>query len=124
MIIYSIISILLRPSWVTVSGTKYKIGAVIHSGFHQLLPTFSVIKKIVVVNGELDKLYFILTRLDTIEYSEHYHSYKICKPFIDHITVCKQNEFVSFLPLHIAKPVGTPGSYVSPKYDIDLYNFN
>jgi len=116
--------ILLRPSWVIVSGTKYKIGAVIHSGFDQLLPEFSVIKKIAVVNGELDRLYFILTRIDTMEYSKHYHSYKICKPFIDHINVCKQNEFGSFLPLHITKPVGTPGSYVSPKYDIDLYNFN
>ena len=108
----------------TVSGTKYKVGAVIHSGFNQLLPNFSVTKKIVVVDGKIERLYFILTELDTIGYCDHYHAYEICKPIIDHFHVCKQNEFASFLPLHITKPFGDPHLFVCTKYDIDLYNFN
>ncbi|KAK3731628.1 hypothetical protein QZH41_015892 [Actinostola sp. cb2023] len=113
-----------EPSWVTVSGTKYKVGAVIHSGFIHLLPAFSVIKTIVVVNGELDRIVFVLTSLDTIEFNEHHHSFAISKPFVDNISIYTQQEFASFLPLHIAKAVGLPGSYVIPKYDIDLLNFN
>jgi hypothetical protein len=113
-----------RPSWVTVYGTKYKVGAVVHSGFFHLLPAFSIIKKIVVVNGDLKRLFCILASLNTIEFDEQYHSFKIRKPFVNNLSIYTQSEFPSYLPLHIAKPVGSPGLYVSPKYDIDLFNFN
>ena len=36
---------------VKVSGTNYKVGAVVHCGFIHLLPSFSVIKKLVVVDA-------------------------------------------------------------------------
>lgn len=113
-----------RPSWVTVYGTKYKVGVVVHSGFFHLLPLFSIIKKIAVVNCDLDRLFFILESLNTIEFHEHYHSFKIRKPSVNNLRIFTQKEFTSYLPMHIAQPVGSTGLYVSPKYDTDLFNFN
>lgn len=120
----NIVLVLYRPSWVTVYGTKYKVGAIVHSGFFHLLPWFSITKKIAVVNCDLDRLFFILESLNTIEFNEHYHSFKIRKPSVSNLSIFTQKEFTSYLPMHIAKPVGSTGLYVSPKYDIDLFNFN
>jgi hypothetical protein len=107
-----------------VSGTKYKVGAIVHTGFHNLLPAFSIIKKIVVVNADLNRLYFVINSLNTTEFNEHYHSYEIKKPRVNSVNVCTQEEFISFLPTHFTNPVNAEGAYVSMKYDIDLLNMN
>jgi len=105
-----------------VSGTKYKVGAVVHTGFHNLLPAFSIIKKIVVVNADLDRLYFVINSLNTTAFQEHFHSYEINKPRVDRVNVCTQEVFVSFLPTHFTNPVNAEGTYVCMKYDVDLLN--
>ena len=100
-------------------GTKYKVGAVVQHGFLHLLPAFSIIKKIVVVDGKLNRHFFILESLHTIEFNEHYHAYKVEKP--NDINFCTQEELVSFMPMHYTNPVKSNGSFVSIKYDVDLY---
>ena len=115
-------SLIFRLSWVTRLGTKYKVGAVVHTGFLHFLPVFAIIKKIVVVDGELNSFFFILESLHTIEYHEHYHAYKVEKPFDKNITICTQEELTLFLPMHYTNPVNTNGSYVNIKYDVDLLN--
>ena len=69
---------LFRLTWASVFGTKYKTGAVVQTGFCHLLSVFSVIQKIVLVSGD-SRLLFVVEILDTIELSEHYHSYKVQK---------------------------------------------
>lgn len=113
---------IFRTSWVTVFGTNYKVGAVVQSGFLHLLPAFSIIKKIVVVDGKLNRLFLICESLDTIEYQEHYHAYRVKKPIDKIMTICTQEELVLFLPMHYTNPVGANGSYVNIKYDTDLLN--
>jgi hypothetical protein len=54
--------------WIIILGTKYKVGAVVQHGFLHLLPAFSIIKKIVVVDGKLNRHCFILESLHTIEF--------------------------------------------------------
>ena len=105
-------------------GTKYKIGAVVQHGFVHLLPAFSVIKKIVVVDGELTQPFFILESLDTMGYNEHYHAYNITKPIHESVIISRQAELASFLPMHFTEPVNANGLYVNVKYDTDLLNLH
>ncbi|XP_028418108.1 uncharacterized protein LOC114543227 [Dendronephthya gigantea] len=114
-------SLVNETLWIIILGTKYKVGAVVQHGFLHLLPTFSVIKKIVVVDGELNSCFFILERLHTIEFNEHYHAYKVEKPIDISLGICTQEELVSFMPMHYTNPVNSNGSFVNIKYDVDLY---
>jgi hypothetical protein len=50
--------IFYRPSWVNILGTKYKIGAVIHVGFDELLPVFALVKAIYVLSSSIKRVYF------------------------------------------------------------------
>ena len=112
---------LFRLTWASVFGTKYKTGAVVQTGFCHLLPVFSVIQKIVLVSGD-SRLLFVVELLDTIELSEHYHSYKVQKSVEKSLEIFFQEEFAAFLPVHVTSPVGDTGLYVNVKYDTDLMN--
>ena len=65
---------LFRLTWVSVSGTKYKTGAVVQTGFYNLLPVFAIARKIILVGGDPSKLMFIVEVMDTVCFSEHYHA--------------------------------------------------
>jgi hypothetical protein len=112
---------LFRLTWASVFGTKYKTGAVVQTGFCHLLPVFSVIHRIILVPGDY-VLLFVVELLDTIRLSEHYHSYEVQKPMEESFEIYSQEEFATFLPMHITSPVGATGLYVNVKYDTDLMN--
>ena len=105
-------------------GTKYKVGAVIQTGFDRLLPEFSVIYKIVTVDGDLAKLFFVMEVLSVIQWNDHYHSYEVEKLLQGDLNVYNQEDFVTFCPMHMTTPVDGTGSYVSMKSDTDLMNPN
>jgi hypothetical protein len=86
-----------------------------------LLRVFSVIQKIVLVSGD-SRLLFVVEILDTIELSEHYHSYKVQKSVEKSFEIFFQEEFAAFLPMHVTSPIGDTGLYVNVKYDTDLMN--
>ena len=107
--------------WAIILETKYKVGAVVQHGFLHLLPVFSIIKKIVVVDDKLSRLFLIRESLHTIEFNEHYHAYRVEKPIDIRLGICTQEELVSFMPMHYTNPVNSNGSFVTIKYDVDLY---
>ena len=63
---------LFRLTWVSVSGTKYKTGPVVQTGFPNLLPVFAIACKIIIVGGDPSKLMFIVEVMDSVCFSEHY----------------------------------------------------
>ena len=105
-------------------GTNYKVGAVIQTGFHQLLPEFSIIYKIVTVDGDLAKLFFVMEILSVIQWNDHYHSYEVEKLLQGDLNVYNQEEFVTYYPMHMTTPVDGTGLYVNMKCDTDLMNPN
>ena len=73
--------------------------------------------------GDLHRLFFVLESLDTVEYNEHYHAYRIEKPVIEDINISTQGELATFLPMHFTNPLNATGNYyVNVKYDVDLLN--
>ena len=112
---------LFRLTWVSVSGTKYKTGAVVQTGFHNLLPVFAIARKIILVGGDPSKLMFIVEVIDTVCFSEHYHAYEVQMSEKGY-EIYSQDEFVTYLPMNITSPVNGIGLYVNVKYDTDLMN--
>lgn len=96
-----------RAKWCSIHGTKYKIGAVVHTGFDELLPKFSVIKKITVTNPvDLERcLFFVVKDITTTQYDSHTHSYKVTRVEHGNPRVIRQNELVTFLPMSFCTPI-------------------
>lgn len=114
-----------RAKWCSIHGTKYKIGAVVHTGYTELLPKFSVIKNITVTNPrDLDRcLFFIVKDITTLEYDTHTHSYKVSRLVQGPPRVVRHTELVTFRPMNMCTPIDMEGvTCVCPKYDIDIYN--
>ena len=100
---------------VSVHGTEYRVGAVIHTGWIDELPEFSSIFKIVMVPSS--KVYFILERYVTIQFDDHYHSFQACKPQRECTVVMQQSEFKHYLPAHQVKlsSVADGSFYINPR---------
>ena len=107
--------------WVSVSGTKYKTGAVAQTGFHNLLPAFAIARKIILVGGDPSKLMFIVEVMDSVCFSEHYHAYEVQMSKKGY-EIYSQDESVTYLPMNITSPLNGIGLYVNVKYDTDLMN--
>ena len=60
-----------------MSGTKHKTGAVVQTGYHNLLPVFAIARKIILVGGDPSMLMFIVEVMDTVCFSKHYHAYEV-----------------------------------------------
>lgn len=115
--------LLCRPSWVTVIGTKYKVGAIIHIGNDDYLPLFGIIKAIYVLSSSMERVYFEVDCLHTQEFSSLYRTYVVQKLIHPQVQVIPQKHLQYFLPLHFVQPYGQDENlHVSPKFDI--YNFN
>ena len=118
-----IIQFLCRPSWVNILGTKYKIGALVHVGFNELLPLFGLVKTIYVLSSSDKRVYFQTEILHTEEFSEHYRSYIVRQVAPPEFQLIAQKQLTYFLPLHFLKPFGCADKWhVLPKYNI--YNPN
>ena len=47
----------------------------------------------------------LLYSLDTVDYSEQYHAYRIEKPVIEDVHICTQDELATFLSMHFTTPL-------------------
>lgn len=75
--IYYCLSILNRANNVTISGTTYKLNAVVFLGFDSDLPEFGTISKITVFGNQ--EIYFLIAKYQTLEYNKHYHAFEVRK---------------------------------------------
>ena len=96
----------------------------VQTGFHNLLPVFGVIHKIIIVCSGPSKPYFVVENMDTICLNEHYHSYEVERSKEKSFEIHSQDDFITFLPMNITSPVNATGLYVNVKYDTDLMNIN
>ena len=60
--------LLNSTKWISVHGTKYKVGAIVHVGFDDgEFPQFCEIVEIVVINNEVSKAMFVVSGKETEE---------------------------------------------------------
>jgi hypothetical protein len=114
-----------RTNWCTIHGTKYKKGAIVHTGYNGLMPQFAVIKQICTIHQRdlSNNIFFVLKDIVTLNYDSHTHSYRVRQINNGTQTVIKQSSLVTFRPMHICKPINMNGiECVCPKLDVDLYN--
>ena len=114
-----------RTKWCTIRGTKYKTGAVVLTGYTDLMPKFSVIKNITVTDPrDLDRcLFFVVKEISTLEYDTHTHSYKVSRVEQGPPRALRQTKLVTYPPMNMRTPIDMEGvTCVCPKYDIDVFN--
>ena len=105
----------------TIYGTKYKIGAIIHVGqSDDELPLFWLIEKIIV----LKKLVmFLVTQKTTVKFSEHLQSYEVTTPSNPERKLISHSDFSCTLPLSLCKAYGlcdTRSRYICHRYDLEF----
>ena len=102
---------------VTIHGTEYRLGAVVATGYINDLPTFAKILKIVVLSPE--NVHFVLKKITTIEFCEHFHAYQVEIPANADILISYESEFMTYLPAHLTKPYGSQnGTYIAPRFRV------
>ena len=85
----------------TIHGTKYKSGAVIHVGqSNDELPLFWVIEKIIVVKK---LVMFLVTQKTTVRFCEHLQSYEVTTPSNPEKKIISHSDFSCTLPLSLCK---------------------
>ena len=117
--------LIFGAKWCGIHGTKYKVGALVNTGYAEILPKFSVIKNITLTNpiNFEECLFFIVKDITTLEYDSHTHSYKVSRVEEEPPRILKQSELVTFPPMTMCNPTGVTGvTCVCSKYDIDVYN--
>ena len=80
----------------TVLGTKYEIGAVIHTDFDDSLPFFGIIKKMYVLSSSIKRVYFKIDLLHTEEFCSDYRTY-IVKKLIHPPSSCDTLKIIAVL---------------------------
>lgn len=115
---------LFRANCCTVHGTKYKKGAVVHTGSDGIFPQFSMIQKIVTVPAKDSKhVFFALKEIATVNYESHSHAYRVKHFNQVAITIRRQSELITYRPMHICKSIGdNQTQYVCPRIDVDVYS--
>ena len=100
-----------RAKWRRIHGTKYKVGALVYTGYTGTLPKFSIIKSITVTNPRNREgyLFFIVKEITFLEYDSHTHFYKDSRVEEEPPRVLKQSAFVTFLPMTMCNPIGVEG---------------
>ena len=118
--IYYCLSILNRANNVTISGTTYKLNAVVFLGFDSDLPEFGTISKITVFGNQ--EIYFLITKYQTLEYNEHYHAFEVRKQLRPERVLRKQEMLATYMPSHSVKPYGrhvrNGALFVAPRFMI------
>lgn len=108
-----------RAKWITIHGTKYKVGAIVHIGFDEdEFPQFWEIKEISIVNNNVDKALFIVNKKETLTFSEHYQAYEIVAPKQKYTKVVYSENFTCHLPYSEIKRFGSHSRYICLRYEL------
>lgn len=62
------------------------------------MPEFAVVDKVVIM--KVNKVYFVLKKFVTVQFSSHFHAYEVYRPTIDQTTILQQSQFVHHLVAH------------------------
>ena len=100
----------------SLHGTKYRVGAIVFTGYTNDLPEFASIMEIMALHAE--KMFFIVKKLETIMFSTHFHSYEVQRPADADAFILVPENLEVYLPMHTVKAsVCRNGvSYVTPRY--------
>lgn len=113
-----------RYKWVSVHGTKYKVGCILQIGSDEYdVPVFGKVVKICTINWNISDVIFLLSQLHTIEFNAHYQSYEVSSA-PRQLVLFHQSYLNCFLPLNKTKPYGvrTKNSYIVPKFEMATNN--
>ena len=113
------IFLLSRARWVAISGTKYKVGAVIHIGYNA--DEFTLFWKISKIASEV---MFIVSEKETLHFNKQYQCYEVVTPAKPQIKVAYLKDFSCYLPLSESKAQGDQvclnNKLICVRYDLDL----
>lgn len=114
-----------RARWVTIHGTKYKVGAIIHIGYStDELPLFWKIEKIAIINKVASEVMFIVTEKETLLFNKHYQCYEVITPARPQIKMVHFNDFSCYLPLSESRAQGSQiqknCKFVCVRYDLEI----
>lgn len=109
-----------RATNVIISGTKYKLNAVVFLGFNSDLPEFGTISKIIVFANR--DIYFLIVKYTTLEYNKHYHAFEVRREVRPDNVVIRHKMLATYMPIHSIKPYGrnvrNGALFVAPRFMI------
>lgn len=112
-----------RVSWITILGTKYKLQSILHIGYDDNeFSKFWELKKICIVDRNIDKVMFIVLEKETVGFNEHYQCFEVVSPARSIEKIVYVNDFTSYLPMNLLIPIGVRGTqtkFVCLRFDID-----
>ena len=76
-------------TWIEITGTRYSHGNVVVIDT-DLVPEFGIIEDIIV--DALMCYYFVLEKLHTVCFSNHYHSFEVIKHVPKEFFICKPSD--------------------------------
>ena len=98
----------------SILGTKYKVGCMLNIGCDEHdNPTFGKVIKMCVVNKNISDIIFVISKLNTTDFSEHYQSFEVATDGRQ-LAIVHHKDLDSFLPLSLAKPFEGPQKKTSP----------
>lgn len=109
-----------RLKWMSVQGTKFKVGCIIWLGHdEEEMPRFALVKEISIVQQDLQNLWLVTEGLLMTSFNKHVNAYEV-KTSEENLVLVKQQDLPYGLPLHLitTKEAGQVKTYVCPKYQI------
>ena len=116
--------ILARAKWVTIHGSKYKVGSIIHIGWSaDECPLFWKINKVAVINRIVSQIMFVISEIKTLHFNKHYQCYEVAVPTRRQVKIAYYNDFSCYLPYNESRAQGHQASrnhkFVCVRYDLD-----
>ena len=87
-------------------------------------PVLGQVWKICVVNRNFNDIIFVLSELNTVNFSSHYQSFEVETMLPGRRLICHHNDLAAFLLLNQVKPYGvaTVNKHVVQRFEIGTNN--
>ncbi|XP_028409272.1 uncharacterized protein LOC114531867 [Dendronephthya gigantea] len=104
--------------WVTVGGTKYKVGCYLQTEVEDDELSFVLVNKIIVFSHNLKEVNFIVSKLETTGWNDHFQAYEVELDASRNMSIVKHSQLSYVIPLHNSKPLGLQSRtiYLAPRY--------
>ena len=108
--------VIYRANYVEINGIRYSNGCVVVLNTSAVIPIFGCV--IDVLLTDVDNCLFVCEELQSEEFVEHFHAYKVNREIADAIplVICKHKEFSDYHVLGLYKH--DDSMYVVPKYHL------
>ncbi|XP_046860897.1 uncharacterized protein LOC124454130 [Xenia sp. Carnegie-2017] len=112
---------LYSTKWITINGKKYKVGATVHIGYDYVqFRQFWEVIGIYIINQNVANAMFVVSRKQTVRFSEHYQAYEVAQSKQKEIKIKYFKELTSHLPFNLIKSFGCNTKYICHRYEIDV----